>query len=196
MTRKRFGTSAPLRGPDRPSAIPGGRRSRRIAGRRRHHLRRQRRFSRRHWQYPKAPEKLALHVWSAYSPTSRGKGWSKIFHGTAREIRREKELLQQFVNETLGEYWTEDYQKRPERTDGPGRTLPAGTRSRGLPAPFAGVDTHDNRLECNVWGTAAAAKPGPSPTACSTAIPTKTPSGTNSPNSSLRPNSTMQAAPS
>ena len=111
MTRKRFGTSAPLRGPDRPSAIPGGRRSRRIAGRRRHHLRRQRRFRDATGNIQKAPEKLSPCVWSAYSPTSRGKGWSKIFSRHCERNPKEKELLQQFVNETLGEYWTEDYQK-------------------------------------------------------------------------------------
>lgn len=102
----------------------------------------------------KAPEKLALHVWSAYSPNVSWKGLVEDFFTALREKSEgKKELLQQFVNETLGEYWTEDYQKNDQNElMARAEPFPLELVPAGCLLLFAGVDTHDNRLECNVWG--------------------------------------------
>jgi len=101
-----------------------------------------------------APENVAVHIWSAYSPNV---SWPKIvaeFLSANREASEgKKEKLQTFVNTTLGEYWTVAVEQTNE-DDLKARAEPYPLER--VPRPclllLAGIDTQDNRLECVVWG--------------------------------------------
>lgn len=100
------------------------------------------------------PERVAFHIWSAYSPNVSWVGIVRDFIAAYREASEgKKEKLQAFWNTTLGDYWAEEFEKSDENE----------LRARAEPYPLervpmgcvlllAGVDVQPNRLECNVWG--------------------------------------------
>ena len=99
------------------------------------------------------PERIAFHVWSAYSPNVSWVGIVRDFLAAVRESGEgKKEKLQAFWNTTLGEYWAEAFERTDENE----------LRARAEPYPLervpmggllllAGIDTQPNRLECVVW---------------------------------------------
>jgi len=101
-----------------------------------------------------APKHVAFHTWSAYSPNVSWSGLVKEFLAAKREAGEgKKELLQAFVNTTLGEYWAEEY----EQADGHelqqrAEPFPLERVPMGCLLLLAGLDTQPNRIECNVWG--------------------------------------------
>lgn len=100
------------------------------------------------------PERVAFHVWSAYSPNVSWVSVVRDFLAAYRESGEgKKEKLQAFWNTTLGEYWAEEYEKSDENE----------LRARAEPYPLervpmgavlllAGIDTQPNRLELVLWG--------------------------------------------
>lgn len=102
----------------------------------------------------KPPERVAFHIWSAYSPNVSWVGIVRDFIAAYTEYGEgKKEKLQAFTNTTLGEYWAEEYEKTDD----------SELRNRAEPFPLeripmgcllllAGIDTQPNRLEVNVWG--------------------------------------------
>lgn len=102
----------------------------------------------------RAPEHVAFHVWSAYSPNVSWVSIVRDFLAAFREAQEgKKETLQTFWNTTLGEYWAEEFEKSDENE----------LRARAEPYPLervpmgallllCGVDTQPNRLEAVVWG--------------------------------------------
>lgn len=99
------------------------------------------------------PERVAFHIWSAYSPNVSWVGLVRDFLAAVRESGEgKKEKLQTFWNTTLGEYWAEEFEKTDENE----------LRSRAEPYPLERVpmggllllamtDTQPNRLETSVW---------------------------------------------
>lgn len=99
------------------------------------------------------PKKVAFHIWSAYSPNVDWAGIVRDFLAAKLEASEgKKEKLQAFVNTTLGEYWSEDFEQTDDNE----------LRARAEPFPLervpmggllllAGIDTQPNRLECEVW---------------------------------------------
>lgn len=102
----------------------------------------------------KPPERVAFHIWSAYSPNVSWVGVVRDFIAAYRESGEgKKEKLQAFFNTTLGEYWAEEYEKTDDNE----------LRNRAEPYKLdrvpmgcfllmAGIDTQPNRLEVSVWG--------------------------------------------
>lgn len=100
------------------------------------------------------PRHIGLHLWTAYSPKP---GWEAIvrefLHAHAKAATGEREVMQAFVNTTLGEPYEEDPgertsadELRARAEDWPLRTVPWD----GL-VLTAGVDVQDNRFEIGVW---------------------------------------------
>jgi phage terminase large subunit GpA-like protein len=100
-----------------------------------------------------APEHVALHIWTAYSPQAT---WADIVREwlVACKAREggDRMALQGFINETLGETWEDDGDKANanelQRRAEPYklRTVPHG----GL-LLYMGVDVQDDRFECVTW---------------------------------------------
>ena len=100
------------------------------------------------------PEWVAVHVWSAYSPSVSWVSIVRDFLSAWEEAQvGKKDKLQAFVNTTLGDYWAEELEQSDD----------AELRSRAEPFPLervprgcllllAGIDTQPNRLEVSVWG--------------------------------------------
>jgi len=101
----------------------------------------------------RAPERVAFHIWSAYSPNVSWVSLVREFLAAVRESGEgKKEKLQTFWNTTLGEYWAEEFEKTDDNE----------LRARAEPyplerVPMGGVlllaytDTQPNRLETSVW---------------------------------------------
>lgn len=99
------------------------------------------------------PERVAFHIWSAYSPNVSWVGLVRDFLAAVRESGEgKKEKLQTFWNTTLGEYWAEEFEKTDDNE----------LRARAEPYPLERVpmgglvllamtDTQPNRLETSVW---------------------------------------------
>lgn len=100
------------------------------------------------------PERVAFHVWSAYSPNVSWAGIVRDFLAAFREAGEgKKEKLQAFWNTTLGEYWAEEYEKSDENElRARAEPFPLERVPMGCVLLLASVDTQDNRLECAVWG--------------------------------------------
>ena len=100
------------------------------------------------------PERVAFHVWSAYSPNVSWSGIVRDFLAAFREAGEgKKEKLQAFWNTTLGEYWAEEYEKSDENElRARAEPFPLERVPMGCVLLLASVDTQDNRLECAVWG--------------------------------------------
>lgn len=100
------------------------------------------------------PRHVALHVWTAYSPTV---SWAQIV--TEFEAAHEKQLegddtkMKAWVNTTRGETWEGDVE-RTEADDLKQRAEPFPLRMlpRGCLLVLCAIDTQDNRLEAGVWG--------------------------------------------
>ena len=83
--------------------------------------------------------------------------WENIvreFLGAVRESGEgKKEKLQTFTNTTLGEYWSEAFEKSDENElRARAEPFPLERAPMGCLLLLAGIDTQPNRLECNVWG--------------------------------------------
>ncbi len=101
----------------------------------------------------RAPERVAFHIWSAYSPNVSWVSLVREFLAAVRESGEgKKEKLQTFWNTTLGEYWAEEFEKTDDNE----------LRARAEPYPLERVpmggllllamtDTQPNRLETSVW---------------------------------------------
>jgi phage terminase large subunit GpA-like protein len=101
-----------------------------------------------------APPHVALHAWTALSPSVAWSAIVKEFLEAHRQLLEgDATKMQAFVNTTLGECWEGDI----ERTDA------SELRARCEPFPLrmmprdcllllAGADTQDNRIEVGVWG--------------------------------------------
>jgi len=99
------------------------------------------------------PERVAFHIWSAYSPNVSWVSLVRDFLAAVRESGEgKKEKLQTFWNTTLGEYWAEEFEKTDDNE----------LRARAEPYPLERVpmgglyllaytDTQPNRLETSVW---------------------------------------------
>lgn len=99
------------------------------------------------------PERVAFHIWSAYSPNVSWVGLVRDFLAAVRESGEgKKEKLQSFWNTSLGEYWAEEFEKTDDNE----------LRARAEPYPLERVpmgglillamtDTQPNRLETSVW---------------------------------------------
>lgn len=99
------------------------------------------------------PERVAFHIWSAYSPNVSWVSLARDFLAAVRESGEgKKEKLQTFWNTTLGEYWAEEFEKTDDNE----------LRARAEPYPLERVpmgglvllamtDTQPNRLETSVW---------------------------------------------
>lgn len=94
------------------------------------------------------PEKVAFHIWTAYSQT----GWRKIV-SEFLAARRDVSKLKAFVNTTLGEAWEED---TGEKTDAQAlmvrREHYAAPAPKGVVAVVASIDTQDDRVEIQYDG--------------------------------------------
>lgn len=102
----------------------------------------------------KPPERVAFHIWSAYSPNVSWVGIVRDFIAAYREAGEgKKEKLQAFFNTTLGEYWAEEYEKTDDN-ELRNRAEPFKLERvpMGCLLLLAGIDTQPNRLEVNVWG--------------------------------------------
>lgn len=100
------------------------------------------------------PERVACHVWSAYSPNVSWTGIVRDFIAAYREAGEgKKEKLQAFWNTTLGEYWAEEYEKSDENElRARAEPFPLARCPMGCLMLLAGIDTQPNRLEVGVWG--------------------------------------------
>lgn len=102
----------------------------------------------------RAPRRVGLHVWTAYSPAV---SWAQIvrefLEAYAKMQEGDDSKMKAWVNTTQGEAWEGEV----ERTDAD------DLRNRAEPFPLrymprdclllvCGVDTQDNRLEAGVWG--------------------------------------------
>ena len=100
------------------------------------------------------PERVAFHVWSAYSPNVSWVSIVRDFIAAYRDAGEgKKEKLQAFWNTTLGEYWAEEFEKTDDG-DLRARAEPFALERvpMGCLMLLAGIDTQPNRLECAVWG--------------------------------------------
>lgn len=102
----------------------------------------------------RAPRHVAFHAWSAYSPNVAWENIVREFLGAVRESGEgKKEKLQTFTNTTLGEYWSEAFEKSDENElRARAEPFPLERAPMGCLLLLAGIDTQPNRLECNVWG--------------------------------------------
>ena len=100
------------------------------------------------------PERVALYVWSAYSPNVSWVGIVRDFLAANREHGEgKKEKLHAFTNTTRGEYWAEEFEKSDEHElRARAERYPLERVPMGAVLLLAGIDTQDNRLECVVWG--------------------------------------------
>lgn len=101
-----------------------------------------------------ASSHVALHVWTAYSPTV---SWASIaqdfFAAYAKQQEGDDALMKAFVNTTRGEAWEGEI----ERTDADelkarGEPLPLRHMPRDCLLLLCGGDTQGNRLEFGIWG--------------------------------------------
>lgn len=100
------------------------------------------------------PERVAFHVWSAYSPNV---SWVSIVRDFLAAVREhgegKKEKLQAFTNTTRGEYWAEEYEKSSDdELRARAEPYPLGRVPMGCLLLLAGIDVQDNRIEAGVWG--------------------------------------------
>ena len=111
-------------------------------------------FRDQHGAVRPAPDKVAFHVWSAYSPNV---AWSDLlrefFKAYAEAQEGKLDNMQTFTNTTRGEYWAHDIEKT-DAGELQQRAEPFALERVPLDALIllAGVDTQDNRLEVVVWG--------------------------------------------
>lgn len=102
----------------------------------------------------KPPERVALYVWSAYSPNVSWAGLVREFLSAYREMQEGKtEKMQAFINTTRGEYWAEAYEATDDN-ELKRRAEPFALEfcPMGVLLLLASIDVQDNRLECAVWG--------------------------------------------
>lgn len=101
-----------------------------------------------------APRHVALHVWTAYSPSV---AWRQIvrefLEAYAKHLEGDDSKLKAWTNTTRGEAWEGEI----ERTDADelknrGEPFPLKMMPRDCLILLCGMDTQDNRLEAGVWG--------------------------------------------
>jgi phage terminase large subunit GpA-like protein len=100
------------------------------------------------------PAHVAVHIWTAYSPSV---AWPAIVREFLDAIEKHKvgrdEDMKAFRNTTLGETWAEHIEQT-EATELRARAepLPLGRVPENCLLLLAGADTQDNRIEVGVWG--------------------------------------------
>lgn len=98
-----------------------------------------------------APQHIAFHLWTAYSPMT---SWSQIVREFLAAVKS-RTKLKTFVNTTLGETWEEDDSEQADEDELYARREPwAAAVPDWVLVLTAGIDTQDDRFELQVdgWG--------------------------------------------
>lgn len=94
----------------------------------------------------------SFHIWAAYS-YSPNASWG-VLAEEFLDAKKDRQLLQTFVNTTLGETWEEEYSARlgAEGLQARAEMYEPGVAPSGVLCLVAGVDVQDNRLEITIIG--------------------------------------------
>ncbi len=94
----------------------------------------------------------SFHIWAAYS-YSPNASWG-VLAEEFLDAKKDRQLLQTFVNTVLGETWEEEYSAKlgAEGLQSRAEIYEPGVASNGVLCLVAGVDVQDNRLEITVIG--------------------------------------------
>lgn len=95
------------------------------------------------------PKSIAFHIWTAYSPQQTWSGIVSDFLSAQIDQTR----LRTFVNTTLGEVWEDPSEKTdPASLMARRENYTLGALPQDILYLTAGVDTQDDRLECEIIG--------------------------------------------